>query len=60
MEFDDSVQKQTKTSVTSTKKRPEWSVHGLYSLQQELLLDKFNLTVSFQFSADGKQMLLLS
>ena len=61
MEFDDSVQKQTK-NVCYVKEESA-GVKYIYIWviqQQELLLDKFNQTVSFQFCADGEQMLLLS
>ena len=63
MEFNDFVQKQTK-NVCYVKEESA-GVKYIYIYiwviqQQELLLDKFNQTVSFQFSADGEQMLLLS
>ena len=59
MEFNDSVQKQTKNVCYVNEETVGVKCTSVIQ-QQELLLDKFNQTVSFQFSADGEQMLLLS
>ena len=54
MEFNDFVQKQTK-NVCYVKEETAGVKYTWVIQQQELLLDKFNLTVSFQFSADGSK-----